>query len=97
MSGIRTSCFGLLLAICVISTGWASAPVRIKDLAKLQVGEEIQLTGIGLIIGLAGTGDGRQASFTLRMLANMMHRMKLTVDPNAIRVRNVASVSATTG
>ena len=96
MAGIRTSCLGLLVAMCVISTSWASAPVRIKDLARLQVGEEIQLTGIGLIIGLEGTGDGRQASFTLRMLANMMHRMKLSIDPNAVRVRNVASVSATT-
>ncbi len=74
---------------------WASAPVRIKDLAHLQVGEEVQLTGIGLIIGLEGTGDGRQARFTLRMLTNMMQRMKLTVDPNTIRVRNVAAVSAT--
>ncbi|MFC1525843.1 flagellar basal body P-ring protein FlgI, partial [Candidatus Latescibacterota bacterium] len=47
------------------------------------------------IIGLEGTGDGRQASFTLKMLANMMNRMQLSVDPQAIRVRNVAAVSAT--
>lgn len=73
----------------------ASVPVRIKDMARLQIGQEIQLTGMGLIIGLEGTGDGRQASFTLRMLANMMNRMQLTVDPTQIRVRNVAAVSAT--
>ncbi|HCL27495.1 MAG TPA: hypothetical protein DIC52_03540, partial [Candidatus Latescibacteria bacterium] len=78
----------------VISTR-ASVPVRIKDMARLQLGEEIQLTGMGLIIGLEGTGDGRQASFTLRMLANMMKRMQLAVDPTQIRVRNVAAVSTT--
>jgi flagellar P-ring protein precursor FlgI len=71
------------------------AAVRIKDLARLRIGEELQLTGIGLIIGLEGTGDGRQASFTINMLANYMNRMNLVVDPNAIRVRNVAAVSAT--
>ncbi len=71
------------------------AAVRIKDLARVQIGEELQLTGIGLIIGLEGTGDGRQARFTINMLANYMKRMNLTVDPNAIRVRNVAAVSAT--
>ncbi|HCV22077.1 MAG TPA: flagellar basal body P-ring protein FlgI, partial [Candidatus Latescibacteria bacterium] len=73
----------------------AATSVRIKDLARLQVGQEIPLTGMGLVIGLEGTGDGRQASFTLRMLANMMNRLNVTVDPNAIRVRNVAAVSAT--
>jgi len=69
--------------------------VRLKDLARIQSGTELPLTGMGLIIGLDGTGDGRQASFTLRMLANMMNRMQLSVDPTAIRVRNVAAVSAT--
>jgi flagellar P-ring protein precursor FlgI len=82
-----------LLACCGMAH--ASVPVRIKDMARLQLGEELQLTGMGLIIGLEGTGDGRQASFTLRMLANMMNRMQLAVDPTQIRVRNVAAVSTT--
>jgi len=88
----------LLLSAAVLFTAlpsWASMAVRIKDLAQLRTGQEIQLTGLGLMIGLEGTGDGRQASFTLRMLANMMQRMQLTVDPRAIRVRNVAAVTAT--
>ena len=84
----------MVLLACGGGAG-ASVPVRIKDMARLQLGEEMQLTGMGLIIGLEGTGDGRQASFTLRMLANMMNHMQLTVDPNQIRVRNVAAVSAT--
>ncbi len=90
----------LLLALSVLWFVYAApasgqAAVRIKDLARVQIGEEKQLTGIGLIIGLEGTGDGRQARFTINMLANYMKRMNLTVDPNAIRVRNVAAVSAT--
>ena len=73
----------------------AATAVRIKDLGKLHLGDEIQLTGLGLVDGLEGTGDGRQARFTLNMLANMMKRMSLTVNPSQIRVRNVAAVSVT--
>ena len=69
--------------------------MRIKDLAKVQMGQELQLTGIGLVIGLEGTGDGRRAEFTFQMMANMMHRMKVAVDPGQVQVRNVAGVSIT--
>ena len=87
----------LIGLLCLSSTApvTGQAAVRIKDLARVQMGDELQLTGIGLIIGLEGTGDGRQARFTINMLANYMKRMNLTVDPNAIRVRNIAAVSAT--
>jgi len=69
--------------------------VRIKDLAKVQMGEEMPLTGMGLVIGLEGSGDGRRAEFTFQMMANMMHRMNLAVSPEQVRVRNVAGVSVT--
>ena len=81
--------------LCTAMPSSAAVAVRIKDLARLRSGQEMQLTGLGLMIGLEGTGDGRQASFTLRMLANMMKRMQLSVEPRAIRVRNVAAVTAT--
>ena len=71
----------------------AAPAVRIKDLATVQMGQEIPLTGIGLVIGLEGTGDGRRSEFTFQMLANMMHHMKIAVTPEQVRVRNVASVS----
>ena len=72
-----------------------TTPVRLKDMALIQMGQEVQLTGMGLVIGLDGTGDGRQASFTLRMLANMMNHMQINVDPQQLRVSNVAAVSTT--
>ena len=94
---IKSLCILLLAgSLWTAEAASAAASVRLKDLARIQVGEELQLTGLGLIIGLEGTGDGRQASFTLRMLANMMNRLQVSVDPNAIRVRNVAAVSVTT-
>jgi len=89
-----------VLAFCAVVCGMCSraeavASVRIKDLAKVQTPQDIQLTGVGLIIGLEGTGDGRKAEFTFQMMANMMHRMKVAVTPEQVQVRNVAGVSVT--
>jgi flagellar P-ring protein precursor FlgI len=91
-----------LRVLALLLSGWLTAtaaaveaPVRLKDIARIQTGQELQLTGMGLVIGLEGTGDGRQASFTLKMLANMMYNLQLEVNPAQIRVRNVAAVTAT--
>ncbi|MEW6749568.1 MAG: flagellar basal body P-ring protein FlgI [Candidatus Latescibacterota bacterium] len=73
----------------------AQTQVRIKDLARVQMGQEVPLTGLGLVIGLEGTGDGRRAEFTFQMMSNLMHRMNLAVEPEQMRVRNVAGVSIT--
>jgi len=87
----------LIIIIILLFTGLpiiAETPaVRIKDLGKIQMGEEIPLTGVGLVIGLEGTGDGRRSEFTFQMMANMMHHMNLAVTPKQVEVRNVAGVS----
>ena len=86
----------LLLSWTVLSSPLAaSSPVRLKDLAKVQMGQEMQLYGVGLLVGLEGTGDGRRSEFTFQMMANMMQRMKVTVTPAQVRVRNVAAVGVT--
>ena len=90
----RNFLFLAFLVVCVNDL-WAANAVRIKDLGKIRMGQEVQLTGVGLIIGLEGTGDGRRAEFTFQMMANMMHHMKLAVTPEQVRVRNVAGVSVT--
>jgi flagellar P-ring protein FlgI len=87
---------GAVLA-CVLQEAPARATnqVRIKDLARVQMGTEVPLTGLGLVIGLEGTGDGRRAEFTFQMMSNMMHHMNLAVEPDQMRVRNVAGVTVT--
>jgi flagellar P-ring protein FlgI len=88
----------LALLACVLlaaAPGFGQNQVRIKDLAKVQMGKEISLTGIGLVNGLEGTGDGRRAEFTFQMLSNMMKNLNLAVNPEQVRVRNVAGVSVT--
>ena len=54
-----------------------------------------QLIGYGLVVGLAGTGDRKQTILSAQSLTNMLERMGLTVDPNAITVKNTAAVMVT--
>ncbi len=89
----RATRMALLLVIVMQSMGGAS--VRIKDLVSIKNQQTVDLIGYGLIIGLDGSGDGKNATFTAQSLANMIERMGLTVDPTVIKVKNVASVIVT--
>lgn len=67
--------------------------VRLKDIARFDGIRENQLTGLGLVVGLDGTGDGRGAG--VRMVANMLARFGVTVDAQELRSRNIAAVMVT--
>lgn len=70
----------------------AARLVRIKDITRPAGARENQLLGYGLVVGLAGTGDGRQTVFTTQMIANMLQRFKIAVSPQEIKIGNVAAV-----
>jgi flagellar P-ring protein precursor FlgI len=75
-----------------------SAPVqaaRIKDIATFEGVRGNQLLGYGLVVGLNGTGDGSQSAFTPQSLSNMLRRLGIVVDPDKVRVKNVAAVMVT--
>lgn len=69
--------------------------VRVKDLVEIQGVRENRLAGYGLVVGLNGTGDKAGSQFTIRSLANMLRNMGITVDPNMLKVKNVAAVMVT--
>lgn len=73
----------------------AEVKVRIKDVARLAKLEEIQLFGYGLIVGLNGTGDKRGVTFTIQSLSNMLQKLGISVDPEKLKVKNVAAVMVT--
>jgi len=85
-----------ILAVALLTQATAGASVRIKDISSIKNQQTVDLIGYGLVIGLDGSGDGKNATFTAQSLANMIERMGLTVDPNYIKVKNVASVIVTT-
>lgn len=67
---------------------------RIKDIASVSGVTEHKLMGYGLVVGLAGTGDGARTVFTVQSLANMLERFGVQVDPAQLSVKNVAAVMA---
>ena len=70
----------------------ADAPIRVKDLGKLQGWRENALVGYGIVTGLAGTGDSPTNRTTRQALANVYSQFNLTVAPEQIQSRNVAVV-----
>jgi flagellar P-ring protein precursor FlgI len=69
--------------------------IPLRDVVDVAGVRDNQLVGYGLVVGLAGTGDGTQAKFTVQSLANALKRMGVVIPPNAIRVRNAAAVMVT--
>jgi flagellar P-ring protein precursor FlgI len=73
------------------------AAVQVQDIARLKGSESNKIVGMGLVVGLNGTGDGGKFAPAMRPLAQMIGRF---VDPNTIAaelkdVKNVALVSVT--
>jgi len=85
---------GALLLGLLCNAGLAHA-VRLKDLASVKGVRNNQLVGYGIVVGLNGTGDGNKAAFTGQGLANMLNNLGVKVDPEAAKVKNIASVMVT--
>lgn len=79
----------------VVSVEQHQPTTRIKDIARFAGVRDNQLLGIGLVIGLEGTGDGRSSQANVQMVANMLERFGITVDRDSLRLRNVAAVTVT--
>ncbi|MBZ0265082.1 flagellar basal body P-ring protein FlgI [bacterium] len=71
------------------------AQSRIKDLARIDGINSMQLIGYGLIVGLDGSGDSPRALFTNQALKNMLDRFGISLESDRVRVRNVAGVMVT--
>jgi flagellar P-ring protein precursor FlgI len=66
---------------------------RIKDIARLQGVRNNQLTGMGLVVGLNGTGDSSKSN--VQMVANVLYKMGYTLSVGDLRTKNVAAVMLT--
>src|SRR4051812_20185239 len=62
----------ILLSFLLLPAAMPAA--RLKDLASIEGVRENQLIGYGLVVGLAGTGDRRQATFSAQSLTNTLER-----------------------
>ena len=68
---------------------------RIKDIATIAGVRSNQLVGYGIVVGLAGTGDGG-TGITLQSLQAMVSRFGLVTDVSGLNARNAAAVMVTT-
>lgn len=81
-----------LLCLLALSCAAKEAPMRVKDLGKVQGWRENVLVGTGIVTGLAGTGDSPSNRATRQALSNVLAQFNLTVAPEQVNSRNVAVV-----
>ncbi|MDR1137007.1 MAG: flagellar basal body P-ring protein FlgI [Synergistaceae bacterium] len=67
--------------------------VRVKDIATIEGVRENQLVGMGLVVGLQGTGD--KGPMAMQMMSNMTQQFGVTMDPKQIKSKNAAVVTVT--
>lgn len=73
---LRPALLALLLACA-----WVQASAeRVKDLASVAAVRSNQLIGYGIIVGLQGTGDGSDITFTIQSIKAMLTRMGVSID-----------------
>ncbi|WP_227494147.1 flagellar basal body P-ring protein FlgI [Ramlibacter pallidus] len=82
----------LVLATASLACVAQGAPLRVKDLGKVQGWRENVLVGTGIVTGLAGTGDSPGNRATRQALSNVLSQFNLTVAPEQVNSRNVAVV-----
>lgn len=77
-----------------VSARMSDATVRVKDVAQIRNARPNQLSGMGIVIGLQGSGDSKSTIFTNKAFVNMLERLGL---PNvgAVTVKNIAAVMVT--
>lgn len=79
------------IGVGLLFSGGAGA-ARLKDIASFSGVRTNELVGYGLVVGLAGTGDGTSSTFTLRSMSNMLEKMGVEADPENLKPKNVAAV-----
>ena len=66
--------------------------VRLKDVARFRGVRGNSLLGVGVVVGLKGTGDTRKNPQSAAAIANYMKSLGQSVDPSSIEPKNCALV-----
>ena len=104
---IHTCTAPWMLLMLVLSMSCTSAMAdRIKDLASVAAMRSNQLIGYGLVVGLQGTGDGADVSFTAQSMKTLLTRLGVSMEgplsdfetaasSGKMDIKNVAAVMVT--
>lgn len=96
----------IALLFIILAFNQASAADRIKDMVSVSGVRDNQLVGYGIVVGLNGTGDGSDISFTGQSLKSILSSLGVTTNPfdsfdvataagRPLEVDNVAAVMVT--
>ncbi|MDB9855951.1 flagellar basal body P-ring protein FlgI [Planktomarina temperata] len=85
---------GLITAINFLNSEPAQAE-RVKDIASIGGVRTNQLVGYGIVVGLAGSGDGG-AGITLQSMQTMVARFGIVTEVEDLNASNAAAVMVTT-
>jgi flagellar P-ring protein FlgI len=83
-----------MLVVAVILFSQIAGAARLKDIANIRGVRENQLIGYGIVVGLKGTGDGKN-EFTGKSLARMLDKLGVKLDNAEVTSKNVAAVVVT--
>jgi flagellar P-ring protein precursor FlgI len=86
--------FSLLVCLMLLMQVSLSSADRLKDLASIAGIRSNQLVGYGLVVGLAGTGDGN-AALTQQSLQAMISQFGVVTNAANINGKNAAAVIIT--
>ena len=85
----------LMIMALLLLVGSASAFAdRLKDMTSIAGVRSNQLVGYGVVVGLAGTGDG-SSGLTLQSLQSMVSQFGLVTDAANLTAKNAAAVMVT--
>jgi flagellar P-ring protein precursor FlgI len=91
---MRRACYCHVLILLALLAGAGSAGAagsRIKDIAMVSGARDNQLSGFGIVTGLAGDGDKNPVE-TIQAMANLLQHYGLTVPAATLSSKNVAVV-----
>lgn len=84
----------IVFLICTsFATSAADGAVRLKDICRVKGQETISLQGLGLVVGLKGTGDGGRYLPTIRSLATVMQYMRNPAVGGAEELKDASNVA----
>lgn len=86
----------LIYLILITLSLEAQSAIRLKSIARIAGLQDNPITGYGLVIGLAGSGDSRRSKETTQAIANLLLGFGVNLNVKDINSRNAATVIITT-
>ncbi len=94
--GVPAAVFGLVACLFFLvgsATAAVHPQVRLKDLGRVEGVRSNQLVGMGIVMGLQGTGD--KGDLVLAMLGNVVDKFGIAMDRDDLKSKNAAVVTVT--